>query len=379
MNCVFLCACLEPGRDGVGDYCRGLAEELVALGHQAGIVAINDSFVDTEKLIESPLPMLRLPQKADWKSRIEITAKFLGAMKAEWVSFQFVSYGIHPKGLARGFARICQPLIEGRKVHVMCHELWIGAAQGSPLKDRIIGRLQKQYILDWLRVVKPRVVNTTNAAYRHMLAREKIAAAELPLFGNIQISDGDSKWMEQELAGAGVAKSARGQYWIFGVFGGIPPVWDATELLERVLPIADKKNKKVILAAIGRHGAGELALAKAQERFRGRVQVLRFGERSESQISEFLDAVDFGVATVPWRLFGKSGAAAAMLEHGLPVIVTRNEIRIGLEATPSENPRIVPLNSEFESRLVQARRSIPESRRSSVAAEFCRSLQRAAP
>ncbi len=379
MNCVFVCACLEPGRDGVGDYCRGLAEELVALGHQAGIVALNDSFVDTEKLIESPLPMLRLPQTADWKSRIAITAKFLSATKAEWLSFQFVSYGIHPKGLARGFAQICQPLVEGRKVHVMCHELWIGAAKGSPLRHKLAGRLQKRYILEWLRAVNPRVVHTSNSAYRQLLARENIAADELPLFGNIPISNGDGSWMAQELAGAGVSKANRGEYWIFGIFGGIPPVWSATELLERVLPVADKKNKKVILAAIGRHGSGESALKDAAERFRGRAQVLPLGARPEEQISQFLAAVDFGVATVPWSLLGKSGAAAAMLDHGLPVIVTRNEVQFGFLTAPSADSRVILLDAEFESRLAQAGRCATKSRRPGVAAEFCRLLQRAAP
>ena len=39
-------------------------------------------------------------------------------------------------------------------------------------------------------------------------------------------------------------------------------------------------------------------------------------------ISQVLRVLDFGISTTPWRAFGKSGAGAAMTDHGLPVVVT---------------------------------------------------------
>jgi len=51
-------------------------------------------------------------------------------------------------------------------------------------------------------------------------------------------------------------------------------------------------------------------------------------------LSHLLRAADFGLAPHPWALIGKSGAAAAMLDHGLPVLVPRDEWRLRGGAGP---------------------------------------------
>ena len=44
------------------------------------------------------------------------------------------------------------------------------------------------------------------------------------------------------------------------------------------------------------------------------------GQISEEKASHYLQNADFGVSTTPFDALGKSGTAAAMLEHGLHVI-----------------------------------------------------------
>ena len=48
--------------------------------------------------------------------------------------------------------------------------------------------------------------------------------------------------------------------------------------------------------------------------------IQRTGELSTNLISEQLQECTFGVSTTPFDVIGKSGATAAMLEHGLPVL-----------------------------------------------------------
>ena len=50
---------------------------------------------------------------------------------------------------------------------------------------------------------------------------------------------------------------------------------------------------------------------------------LTLGAQPARDISQCLLAADFGVSPVPPEYLSKSGTAAAMLDHGLPVIVTR--------------------------------------------------------
>jgi hypothetical protein len=59
--------------------------------------------------------------------------------------------------------------------------------------------------------------------------------------------------------------------------------------------------------------------------------IKRTGELSTNLISEQLQKCGLGVSTTPYDVIGKSGATAAMLEHGLPVLAHDDE------DTPHEN------------------------------------------
>lgn len=77
MKIQFLCGSLEPGRDGVGDYTRRLAGELIRQGNDVSIIALNDRFVkeitDLEQGFEGEnIPVLRLPSIL--KSNIRFSA-----------------------------------------------------------------------------------------------------------------------------------------------------------------------------------------------------------------------------------------------------------------------------------------------------------------
>jgi hypothetical protein len=48
MKIIFLCGSLEPGCDGVGDYTRRLAGELIKQGHHIAAVALNDQYLQEE-------------------------------------------------------------------------------------------------------------------------------------------------------------------------------------------------------------------------------------------------------------------------------------------------------------------------------------------
>jgi hypothetical protein len=67
------------------------------------------------------------------------------------------------------------------------------------------------------------------------------------------------------------------------------------------------------------------------------VDFIHLGEQPARQVSALMLAADFGVAASPWQLIGKSGSAAAMLDHGLPVIVSRNDFQaVDIPALPED-------------------------------------------
>ena len=44
MKILFICGTFENGKDGVGDYTKRLAKEIIDYGHSVHIIAIHDKF-----------------------------------------------------------------------------------------------------------------------------------------------------------------------------------------------------------------------------------------------------------------------------------------------------------------------------------------------
>jgi len=62
------------------------------------------------------------------------------------------------------------------------------------------------------------------------------------------------------------------------------------------------------------------------------------GEWSAAEISKLLQTLDLGLATTPLEVIQKSGSAAAMLEHGLPLLVIRDDWH--LRGTARQSPPV---------------------------------------
>src|SRR5215207_4250355 len=93
----FICGSLEPGRDGVGDYCYRLATELTRAGHQASIIALNDPFIsrlvqNNQVVDETSIKILRLPANLPSKQKNKIAKQFIDVTRPHWISLQFVPY-----------------------------------------------------------------------------------------------------------------------------------------------------------------------------------------------------------------------------------------------------------------------------------------------
>jgi glycosyltransferase involved in cell wall biosynthesis len=153
----------------------------------------------------------------------------------------------------------------------------------------------------------------------------------------------------------------------FGMFGMLHPEWAPAPLLEKLRGL----GKRLEIAHIGRIGGGE-AIWRAMEQRHGReIAFKRYGEQPAERVSQFLTDMDFGIATTPLALIGKSATAAAMLEHGLPVIVNRDDVRYAGIAT--ERPAgVIAMDGAFIESLRAARKSEPRRRLEGVADQFLR-------
>jgi len=349
MKIAFCCGCLEPGRDGVGDYVRRLGAEFARHGHSAIAVALHDPYVSKieaseQKSEATSLPVLRIPNSLPWPQRVDAAREWLRGQKPDWMSLQFVPFGYHPKGLCFGFGKSLAALNGNTPWHVMFHELWLGLGDDATLKARVWGELQRRILLDAVRRLRPRVMQTQAEPYRLALDRVNIQANILPLFSNIPIAAGDG-W--NSLLSALITEAAgtalgRGQLYLAGVLGGVHPEWSADRAVDTLLPLVQKSGKRLALVFHGKNHLSPEAIQKIKTSLQGRALVVVTGERSSADISLIMQTLDLGLATSPLQVIQKSGSVVAMLEHGLPILIIRDDWHLrGAKPQVATNPRLL--------------------------------------
>ncbi|MBV8144369.1 MAG: glycosyltransferase [Gammaproteobacteria bacterium] len=387
MRICFITSSLEPGRDGVGDYTRDLAAACLTQGWcEARLIALNDQHIaaavaERQAARGAALETLRLPASAPWPDRVLSARGFLQQRPADWVSLQFVCYGFHKKGIAIGLARHLAPLIGQRCLHVMLHELWIGARRGAALRERLVGSLQRRAVCSLMTKLQPAVIHTSNTSYVQLLSEVGIHASLLPLCGSIPIAaEPDATWLERQLldAGAPLPSAAPACHqWRFGVFGSLSDLWSPEPLFTYIADAAQRAQRVVSVISIGRIGPGERLWRDMQARYGQHFRFARLGERSVAEISMFLQSIDFGIATTPWQLIGKSASTAAMLDHGLPIIVSRDDVDVGAHNLQGHDPLLQRMTAALPEWLLQVRRRSPRESLSTMAARFTADIRAA--
>jgi len=369
MRLLFLCSSLEPGRDGVGDYSRRLAQECVKLGHVCALIALNDPHV--AEIAESSEPdgiaALRLPPNAD----IARAVAFRKSFAPDWISLQLVAYGLNPKGVLFKVIPKLQALVGDIPLHLMLHEVWLGNDAVPRLRHRLVGWLQKSSLQRLLATLRPRLVATTNPVYAALLKTIGVEADILPLFGNIPISH---EALPDEVA----AQLQPAPDWLGLFFGGLYREWQPEPFLGRLECAARTAGKSVGLVQIGKAGGeGDVIWSELERDYAATFNFVRLGPQPAPVISAVMQKADFGIAASPWSVIGKSGAATAMLEHGLPVIVTRDDFkpRVTTSLPPTTDPLVHRDSDAIEQELVAGLpKRAPRERAPEIAAEWTKQL-----
>lgn len=343
MNVAFLTSSLEPGKDGVGDYTRRLAAECMRQGHRVALLALNDAHVSgqvngVQETEGVSLTTLRLPSGMPWTLRVKEARFWLDSFNPDWVSLQLVLFGFHPKGLCFGLGKRLAAINAKAPWHIMFHELWVGLGERSSIKHRIWGTIQKSIVKALIKRLQPRAINTQTEPYRHVLDQAGIQASILRLFSNIPYARNDGPEVVADcFVGHTLPKlGTRSQLYLVGVFGGIHPEWSASESITMLVPLVRRSHKRLVMILFGKSGLKAEGLLHIKQSLAGHAEVVIAGEQTDLQISKILQSLDLGLATSPWQIIEKSGAVAAMLEHGLPVLITRDDWR--LKGTPTAPP-----------------------------------------
>jgi hypothetical protein len=363
MKILFLCGCIEPGRDGVGDYTRKLAGEISRAGHSPAIISINDKMIDNEfrgnqESGGATIPVVRLPQNWDQPTRLQKVLTLIEDFNPDWVSLQFVPFSFHKKGLPYQLGR---SLASARTKywHIMIHELWVGMDKTAPLKFRVLRFLQQRLIKSLIKSIAPHKIHTQSSLYLAILQQNGISCDYLPLFGNMPV--------EAPSIPASTKQVTQPRIITFILFGGIHHGAAIKELAQELKNISAVNGSKIILKIIGRCGPEQATWEKEWLNAGLSLEVL--GEQSPEFISRLFLSADFGLTTTPWLLVEKSGSVAAMHEHGLPILCVSRDWEVREKFQLKVLPNIVKYEEGKLNQFLSLSRHMVISNRSEIIAK----------
>jgi hypothetical protein len=375
MRFAFLCSSLADGWDGVGDYARLLAAACEADGHECLLVALHDRHLLGEN-VKNDHGDLRFPQGLSWEAKAARLRDELHYFRPDCVSWQLVPYGFNRRGIMPAQMALLAESARDWRQHVMLHELWVGISKNASATERVLGALQKFRLVDFLQRLQPLIFHTSNEAYQQVLLRAGLKSGVMPLFGNIPVIPMERVDAEMELRLLSGDKLPDGPLAVGILFGTLHPQWNPEETLAWLHEASRMSGRRIAIVVVGRTGThGKPLLARLNDG--GGVSVTTLGELPANWLSAIFQASDFAIATHPWALIGKSGTTATLLEHGLPVLVPRDDWKLRGGPTPGPRNPLLSLMRDASPRDFSSflsRRREPAPRLAEVSARFCAEL-----
>jgi len=329
MDILFICGSAEVGNDGVGDYTRRLCGKLIKAGHKAQILALCDQIIyysSESQIVEgTTVTAHRIPASTPNKQRLIWLQSILKEFEPDLISLQYVPYSFNSKGLPFWLPSYLKKIRGNHKWHIMFHELWLGIDAESPLKHKVIGRLQQLIAKKIIQNTKTNFINTQNKLYQYFLKSHNIEAEILPICGNIPLT---------------AVRIDNREFTQFVLFGTIHNGAPFEDFIEDLMINANQFNKPIKFVFIGKNGPELSSYITILDYYNIRYEVL--GIQPENIISQILRNSDFGISTTPYYQSEKSGVYAAYKEHQL------NTICVSRNWTPTKGQYVIPQIIKYE-------------------------------
>lgn len=370
---LFLCGTLEPAKSGVADFIHLLASSLSSQGIPCACLAIHDPFVDVSP--SSPVhhstadgvDIFRISSQHSWTFKAQLLKSLLHDLQPRWISLHYVPYAFSARGLPFGFFKALLPLQDHADIEMTAHELWLDPK--TSLRARLLSFLQRLILLRLCKKLKPRIVHVTNHAYQSQLRRHHVESRILPLFSAIPfcpLSHSPASTVSE---------------WSFILFGSLNRDWDPHPLLAQIdLARRYFGIDTCRFLSVGSLDAYGITLWDSlQDLPYPAFSFSRLGILPANAVSTQLQLADFGICVAPSHLIEKSSAVAAMLAHGLPIIVPR--LSAGYEAWHQQlrhSGYYILVDSSFSMRLGCVHKYPPRNQLSDTVSLFVDALALAA-
>ncbi len=313
MKILFICGCLEVGKNGVGDYTRKLAAETIRLGNESTIVALMDKFVAKETQEEQndkgiTIKVFRLPLNDGIKLNGAKASVWINNNNTDWVSLQYVPFSFNKRGLHFGLSDIILKVRAKVKLHIMVHEMWVGRGVGIAFKQKILSHIQENLLKQILKSAKPNLIHTHLPIFNSNLNKLGVSTLKLPLFSNINRSvENDSEFNDNNFTIAFFSQIDTSEKVISFINEISKKIKAATERYCKLLLIGGNKDKN------------KIAYQVFKDKCTSIDEIICTGFLDEYEISKVISSCNLGITPIPHHALGKSGSIATFFLHGIPV------------------------------------------------------------
>lgn len=312
MKIAFICGSLEPGCDGVGDYSRRLATELIFKGVDVLLIALHDNYINettigTQKIDNVDIDVIRIPADLGNKPKFDLLKNSIDNFNPDWLSLQYVPFSFHSKGFHFGLSDMLKMIGHNKSWHVMIHELWIGVGETFSPKLLIMHVLQKKLITHLINDIQPKVIHSHLPLNKARLEKYGLRIKNLPLFSNIEV---DRSGRDKKIS----------KVFKIGFFSQMELNEPITRFIQLLKAEVEEVGMVVQVVFIGASSKQIVRLSAELGKvscFKNRVKF--FGFLQSKKLSMVLKSCSLGITPVPRHALGKSGSVAAFISHGVPV------------------------------------------------------------
>lgn len=330
---LLICGCLEPEKDGIGDYSRILAQTLAQSGNKCLLASFGDTHINEDVEYHgdesADLWVIRykhsLQDASTAKSAKELISKWLPSL----ILLQYNPYCYHIKGLPWYLPRSLNDVLGSTPVCIIFHELWNSFKFPIALKSKFYSPFQKLIISRLKTSVNLVGSLTTSNYYRMMLKLVGINAMIAPVYSNIQ------KPTSQELCPSEIESNLRRIYqdhdFVIVIFGNQWTHPDKAKIskLNTSLSLSTKKS---IIIAVGIHSEKSIkTILSLHSGYLSSFPLHFTGPLGGQDLAFALSSSTIAITTYPYELANKSGAIAAILDNGTPVYFIGQNLSKGKE------------------------------------------------
>jgi len=310
---------LEPNQCGVSDYTNVLNDFLHDDKFMTFRITLNDHYC---KEIFEHQHIIRINKGQTISAKVNVLQNINKQFNPELILLNYVSYGYHKYGLPLFLMRMIKKTFYDKPIILIFHELWPGNLSSDSFKDKLIGFVHRLFVKQVFKIINPQKVIVNSEIWQRLLKKINIDSIVIPVFSNINVIESNKD--NYPVICQFDDSVELNKIITIALFGSSGFSYDPIQIVNFFSEQVNNSDVTFHFICIGKYQPLFDVFNKLHDTYPERILVEITGVLSAEKVSELFNFSDYGLTSYMPQFWSKSGAIAAMLSHGLPVLSISN-------------------------------------------------------